>query len=46
MHTQILTAEDLRKTSEYIEQLSNAPDNTNGAELDHFSAELIREING
>lgn len=46
MHNEILTAEALRETSEYIESLSNAPDNTNGAELDRFSVELIREING
>lgn len=45
MHNNILPEEALRETSEYIESLSNAPDNTNGAELDRFSAELIREIN-
>lgn len=38
MHTKILTAEELRETSEYVESLSSAPDSTNGAEL-------IREIN-
>lgn len=32
MHNKILTAEDLRETSKYIESLSNAPDNTNGTE--------------
>ena len=41
----ILAAEDLCETTDYIESLSNAPDNTNGAELDRFSMELIREIN-
>ena len=46
MPNTILTADDLSETNEYIESLSNAPDNTNGAELDRFSAELIREING
>ena len=42
----ILTAEELRETFEYVETLSNAPDNTSGAELDQFTAELIREVNG
>ncbi len=28
----ILTAEELRETSEYIESLSNAPDNANSTE--------------
>lgn len=46
MHNEILTAEALRETSEYIESLSNAPSDTNGVELDRFSAELIRDING
>lgn len=31
MHNKILTAEDLRETSEYIESLSNAPDNSGDA---------------
>lgn len=30
MHNQILTADDLRETSEYIEQLSNALGDANG----------------
>ena len=46
MQNNILAEDKLRETSTYIESLSNAPDNTNGAELDRFSAELIREING
>ncbi len=46
MDNTILAAEELRETFEYIETLTNAPDNTNGAELDRFSAEIIREING
>lgn len=37
MHN-ILTAEELRETSEYVESLSNAPDNAN-------STEERREIN-
>lgn len=45
MHN-ILTAEELLETSEYIESLSNAPDNTNGEELIEYAAELLREING
>lgn len=28
MHNKILTADDLRETSEYIESLSNAPDDS------------------
>lgn len=42
----ILTAEDIRETSEYVESLSNAPDNTNGAELTEYAARICREING
>lgn len=38
MHNTILAEEDLCEISEYIESLSTAPDNTNGAEL-------IRDIN-
>lgn len=41
----ILAADELRETSEYIESLSNAPDNTNGAELTEYAAQLCREIN-
>ena len=35
----------LFRSSDYVESLSKAPDNTNGAELDQYEAELIREIN-
>ena len=31
MHNNILSEEDLRETSEYIESLSNAPDNSGDA---------------
>lgn len=31
MHNKILTAEDLRETSDYIESLSNDPDNSGDA---------------
>lgn len=41
----ILGADDLRETSDYIKSISNAPDNTNGAELMEYAAELCREIN-
>lgn len=42
----ILPTEQLRETSDYIESLSSAPDNTDSKELDRYAAELIREING
>lgn len=45
MHT-ILDADKLRETAAYIEELPNAPDNTNGAELTEYSARLCCEING
>lgn len=44
MHT-ILNVDELRETSDYIEGLSAAPDNTNGAELTQYAAGLCREIN-
>ena len=42
----ILDVDKLRETSDYIEGLSAAPDNTNGAELIKYAADLCREING
>lgn len=45
MHT-ILNAEKLRETADYIEKISDAPDNTNGAELTEYAANICREING
>lgn len=45
MHT-ILDADKLRETTDYIESLSDTPDNTNGAELTEYAAALCREING
>lgn len=45
MHT-ILDADELRETADYIEKISNAPDNTNGAELTEYVAKITREING
>lgn len=45
MHT-ILDAEKLRETTDYIEKISDAPDNTNGAELTQYAAKVAREING
>lgn len=45
MHNTILAADDLRETSEYVESLSNAPDNTNGQELIKYAAEICRDIN-
>lgn len=44
MHT-ILNADELRETTDYIEKISDAPANTNGAELTEYAAELCREIN-
>lgn len=44
MHT-ILDADELRETADYIEKISNAPDNTNSAELIEYAANLCREIN-
>lgn len=41
----ILDADKLRETSDYIEGLSAAPDNTNSAELIEYAANLCREIN-
>lgn len=35
MDNRILATEDLRETSDYIESLSNASDNTYGEELDN-----------
>lgn len=45
MNKSILATEEIQETSEYIESLANAPDNTNSAELMNFAAEIIREIN-
>lgn len=45
MHT-ILDADELRETADYIEKISDAPDNTNDAELTEFAAKIAREING
>ena len=44
MNNNILTAEDIRETTDYVESLS--PDNTNGKELIEYAAGLCREING
>lgn len=44
MHN-ILDADDLRETADYIESISDASDNTNGAELTECSARLCRESN-
>lgn len=44
-HINILAAEVIRATSEYIESLSTAPDNTNGAELTEYAARIAHEIN-
>lgn len=44
MHN-ILDDDELREMAYYIEDLSDAPDNTNGAELTEYAAELCREIN-
>lgn len=41
----ILDADDLRETANYIERLCDAPDNASGAELTECSARLCREIN-
>lgn len=46
MNNDILTADELCEMSEYIESLSNAPDNTNGAELTEYAAKICYEING
>lgn len=42
----ILTADEIYEMSEYIESLSNAPDNTNGEELIEYAAKICFEING
>lgn len=41
MHN-ILDADDLRETADYIESISDAPDNTNGAELTEYASKLCR----
>lgn len=46
MHNTILDADELRETAAYIENLSDAPDNTIGAERMEYAARLYREING
>lgn len=45
MDNNLLDEEQLHETAEFIESLSNAPDNTNGTELDEYAAQLVREIN-
>lgn len=44
MHT-ILNVDELREMTDYIEKISDAPDNTNSAELIEYAANLCREIN-
>lgn len=44
MHT-ILNVDELREMTDYIEKISDAPDNTNSAELTEYAATLCREIN-
>ena len=46
MSREILNTDKLEETTEYIESLSAAPDNTNGAELTEYAARICREING
>ena len=41
----ILDTDKLNETVDYIEDLTDAPDNTNGAELIKYAARLSREIN-
>lgn len=41
----ILDTDKFNETAEYIEDLTDAPDNTNGAELIEYAARLSREIN-
>ena len=41
----ILGENEIRETADYIEDLTYAPDNTNGAELIEYAARLCREIN-
>lgn len=41
----ILGENEIRETADYIEDLTDAPDNTNGAELIEYAARLCREIN-
>lgn len=45
MNKSILGSKEIQETSEYIESLANAPDNTNSAEPMNFTVEIIREIN-
>lgn len=42
----ILDMDKFRETADYIEKISDAPDNTNGVELTEYAAALCREING
>lgn len=46
MNNEIPTERELCEMSEYIENLSDAPDNTNGAELTEYAAKICYEING
>ena len=41
----ILDTDKLDETADYIEDLTDAPDNTNGAELIEYAARSCREIN-
>ena len=41
----ILSENEIRETADYIEDLTDAPDNANGAELIEYAARLCREIN-
>ena len=41
----ILDTDKLNETADYIEDLTDAPDNNNGAELIEYAARLCRDIN-
>ena len=41
----ILGENEIRETVDYIEDLTDAPDNTSGAELVEYAARLCRDIN-
>lgn len=41
----ILGENEIRETADYIEDLTDAPDNTSSAELVEYAARLCREIN-
>ena len=41
----ILDTDKLNETADYIEDLTDAPDNTSSTELVEYAARLCREIN-